>query len=327
MDFSRSKKRVLAVGDVNMDIVLTGLSAMPVAEQETLAQGMDFVVGGQAGTIARAMAQLGWEVSFAGRVGDDDFGRQALHALVTAGVDIGGVVVDPSLRTGTTVVLSTGTERAYATFPGSIAEVRRSDVTPALLAGADHIHVGSYFLLADLRPDMRELLQEARQRGLTTSMDPGWDPRGEWGKDIRAVLPFIDVFLPNEAEAMAITSTGTPEKALAALSGDARTVVVKRGAEGCMAGNGDTALRCPAFKVKAVDVTSAGDIFNAGFLHGFLNGWSLEESVRFAGACGAISVCRAGSAGIMTGVGQVDEFLASRGGEISVQAITMGGNG
>ena len=305
MDGPSVRKRILAVGDVNIDIVFTGLAGMPVPEQETLAQGMDIVVGGQAGTTARAMARLGWDVTFAGRVGDDDFGRQARHALVAAGVDIGGLVVDPALRTGATVVLSTGTRRAFATFPGSIAEVRLSDVTPALLSGADHLHVGSFFLLTALRQDMPELLQEARRRGLTTSMDPGWDPRRKWGKDLRAMLSSVDVFLPNEAEAMAITSARTPEKALAALSGDARTVVVKRGAEGCLAGNGKTALRCPAFKVKAVDVTSAGDIFNAGFLHGSLHGWGLEESMRFAGACGAISVCRAGSAGIMTGVEQV----------------------
>ena len=321
MDFSRVRKRVLAVGDVNMDIVFTGLAGMPVPEQETLAQGMDIVVGGQAGTIARAMARLGWGVTFVGRVGDDDFGRQARHALVAAGVDTGGVVVDPALRTGATVVLSTGSERAFATFPGSISEVRLSDVTSDLLSRADHLHVGSFFLLTALQPDMRELLREARRRGLTTSMDPGWDPRGEWGNDIREMLPFLDVFLPNKTEAMAITSTGTPEQALAALSGDAGTVVVKMGAEGCMAGNGNEALRCPAFKVKALDVTSAGDIFNAGFLHGFLHGWGLEKSVKFAGACGAMSVCRAGSAGIMTGVEQVQEFLAARGSEINVRAI------
>jgi sugar/nucleoside kinase (ribokinase family) len=325
MDFSRLQKRVLAVGDVNMDIVFTGLSGMPMPEQETLARGMDFVVGGQAGTIARTMARLGWDVTFVGRVGDDDFGRQARRALVAAGVDVGGVIIDPAFRTGATVVLSTGTERAYATFAGSTSEVRLSDVTPTLLSRADHLHIGSFYLLSALRPDMRELLQEARRRGLTTSMDPGWDPRGEWGNDIRAMLPFIDVFLPNEAEAMAITSTASPGKALAALSSNARTVVVKMGAEGCMAGNGNKALRCPAFRTKAVDVTSAGDIFNAGFLHGFLFGWGLEESLKFAGACGAISVSRTGSAGIMTGVEQVEEFLASRGSEISVQTITLEG--
>ena len=101
---------------------------------------------------------------------------------------------------------------------------------------------------------------------------------------------------------MAITRMQSPEKALAELHRGAATVVVKMGAEGCIACNGKDALRCPGFAVEALDVTGAGDNFNAGFLHGFLAGWSLAESLRFAGACGAISVCRPGGAGLVESV-------------------------
>jgi sugar/nucleoside kinase (ribokinase family) len=318
-------KRVLVVGDVNMDIILTGLPSMPIAEREILARGMETIVGGQAGTIARALARLGREVTFAGRVGDDDFGAQARRALAEAGVDTGGVVVDRSQRTGATVVLSAGTERGYATFPGCLAEVKVSDVTPALLSRAEHLHVGSFFLLTALRPDLPALLGDARRQGLTTSLDPGWDPSGEWAEDLRGVLPLVDVFLPNAAEAMAITATKSPEEALAALHRGARTVVVKMGAQGCIACNEKEALRCPAFPVDVLDVTSAGDIFNAGFLHGFLDGWSLAESLRFAAACGALSVCRPGSDGMLTDARQVEQFLAERGREIRVREISSGG--
>jgi sugar/nucleoside kinase (ribokinase family) len=65
----------------------------------------------------------------------------------------------------------------------------------------------------------------------------------------------------------------------------------------------------PAFDVPVIDVTSAGDVFNAGFLHGFLAGWELEQSARFANACGAIAVSQVGSAGIVSGVAQVEEFI------------------
>jgi sugar/nucleoside kinase (ribokinase family) len=314
-------KRVLVVGDVNIDIILTGLPGMPVAEQEMLARGMETVVGGQAGTIARALARLGQEVDFVGRVGNDDRGAQACRALSDAGIDTRGIVIDPSLPTGATVVLSTGTERGFATFPGCLAAMKAADVTPALLSRAAHLHVGSFFLLSALRPDVGGLLGEARRRGLTTSLDPGWDPRVEWADDIRAVLPLVDVFLPNAAEAMAISGMGSPEKALAELHRGAAAVVVKMGAQGCIACNTKEALRCPAFAVEARDVTSAGDIFNAGFLHGFLEGWGLAESLRFADACGALAVCRPGSAGIVTGVRQVEQFLAERGKEISVSSL------
>lgn len=302
-------KRVLAVGDVNIDLVFTGLERIPSAEQETLAHGLEFIVGGQTGTVARALSRLGLAVSFVGRVGDDEYGRTAVHALQAAGVSVSGVVVDPALRTGTTVVLSAGTQRTYITFPGSAARARRSDVTAEELSGADHLHVGSYYLQSALRPELPDLFREAKRRGLSTSLDPGWDPSREWGQDIQAVLPHVDVFLPNETEAMAITGAKTPEEALEALIGGGKTAVIKMGAAGCIAAGGGEACRCPAFRVQVVDVTSAGDIFNAGLLYGFLNGWSLAESTRFASACGAIAVTRAGSGGIVTGVEQVQEFL------------------
>jgi sugar/nucleoside kinase (ribokinase family) len=237
----------------------------------------------------------------------------AIQELSAAGVDVSGLVVDPSLKTGVTVVLSTGAERAFATYLGSISEVRRSDVKSELLAWADHLHVGSYYLQRAMRPDMLDLFQEAKRRGLTISTDPGWDSSKRWEKDLLAALRYVDIFLPNEVEAMTIAETDSPEKALEILAGYADTVVIKMGSTGCLARNSTASLYCPAFRVPVVDVTSAGDIFNAGFLHGFLNNWNLAETVQFANACGALAVSGAGSAGIMSGVAEVEAFLAARG--------------
>ncbi len=313
-------KRVLAVGDVNMDIVLTGLSRLPGAETESLAREMRSVVGGQTATVARALSRLGTPVSFVGRVGDDAEGRAALRELADCGVDVSGAVMDPSLPTGATVVLSTGAERAYATFAGALAQLTRLDVTPALLSACNHLHVGSYFLLKGLRADMAGLFQEARAKGLTTSLDPGWDPSREWGMGIREVLPFVDVFLPNAVEAKAITGKETPAEALEALE-HGGTVVIKMGRHGCVARGPSGSLRCDAFSVPITDVTSAGDVFDAGFLHGYLNGRGLADCLRFAAACGAISVSRPGSSGIMTGPEEVRDFLSAHAEEARPHAI------
>jgi sugar/nucleoside kinase (ribokinase family) len=164
---------------------------------------------------------------------------------------------------------------------------------------------------------MLDLFQEAKRRGLTTSTDPGWDSFKEWGKDILAVLRYVDIFLPNEVEAMAIAEAASPEKAMDILADYADTVVIKMGRKGCLARNSAASLYCPAFSVPVVDVTSAGDIFNAGFLYGFLDNWSLAETVKFANACGALSVSGAGSASIMSGVAEVEAFLAARGAEVT----------
>jgi sugar/nucleoside kinase (ribokinase family) len=142
------------------------------------------------------------------------------------------------------------------------------------------------------------------------------------------VLPQVDLFLPNQAEAAAITGEQAPEKALAALAALAppeAAVVIQMGAAGCLAGNRAEAWRCPAFRVKVVEVTSAGDVFDAGFLYGFLGGWSLPEAARFAGACGALAVRRPGSDGIVADLRQVQEFLASRQEEAVPVKLNPGG--
>jgi sugar/nucleoside kinase (ribokinase family) len=306
------RRRVVTVGDANPDIIFTGLTNIPCAEQDTMASGLEVVLGGQTATISRALARLGLAVTFVGRVGDDTYGRWAVEQLRGDGVDTSGMVIDPGLRTGATVVLSTGAERAFATYLGSISEVRRSDITPEILAHSDHLHIGSYFLQRRLHPDMLDLLKEAKRRGLTTSVDPGWDNFMEWNAGILAVLPFVDLFLPNLVEAQQITNTDSADAALETLARLGNVVVVKMGGEGCLVRHRDADLRSPAFEVQVVDVTSAGDVFNAGFLHGWLAGWDLERAARFANACGAIAVSQVGSAGVISGVAQVEEFIACR---------------
>jgi sugar/nucleoside kinase (ribokinase family) len=304
------RSRVVTVGDANPDIIFTGLTNIPCAEQDTLATGLEVVLGGQTATISRALSRLGLSVTFVGRVGDDSYGRWAVEQLRADGVDTSAMVIDPGLRTGATVVLSTGAERAFVTYMGSITEIRRNDITAEILANADHLHMGSYFLQRRLHPDVTDLMREARSRGLTTSVDPGWDNFMEWDAGILDVLPFVDVFLPNLIEARQITRAGSAAEALEVLARLGNTVVVKMGGEGCLVQQGETRFHRPAFDVEVVDVTSAGDVFNAGFLYGFFEGWELERAAGFANACGAIAVSQVGSAGIMSSVTQVEEFIA-----------------
>ena len=159
---------------------------------------------------------------------------------------------------------------------------------------------------------MLGLLREAKRRGLTTSVDPGWDNFLEWDAGILDALPFVDVFLPNLVEAQEITGAGSGEGAAEILAHRGNIVVVKMGGDGCLVRHRDIHFHVPAFEVQVVDVTSAGDVFNAGFLYGFLAGWELERTARFASACGAIAVSQVGSTGIVAGVAQVEEFLACR---------------
>ena len=306
-------KKILTIGEVNADIIFSGLSHLPRAEQDVIAPDFNIVVGGQTGTIARALSRLGMVVHFVGRVGDDGYGAMAVDQLRMDGVDASYVIADTTVRTGVTVVLSTGRERAYATYLGSMAAIEPDDVHRALEHPADHMHVGSYYLQTKLRPALPSLFAEAHDLGLTTSIDPGWDSFNQWQPDIFDVLSYTDLFLPNEVEALTITSTDTIEEALDALAPYGGMTVIKMGGKGCLIRHQSRTISAPPFPVEVVDVTSAGDVFNAGFLYGYLAGWPLGETARFANACGAIAVTRVGSLGLVSGVEEVEDFLAARG--------------
>lgn len=303
--------RVLAVGDVNIDLVLTGLSNIPCSEQEAVGTSFDVLVGGQTATFARTLTKLGESVTFVGRIGDDEYGMKAFSALQDDRVDTAGLIIDPTLKTGFTVVLSTGDERAYATYPGSIGEVCREDVHNGFLKMCDHMHVGSYYLQRKLQSDLCSLFKDAQALNVTTSLDSGWDPSGEWDIGIVNVLDYVDIFLPNEIEALNISQKDNKDDALDILLQKANTVVIKCGLNGCLAGDGNQIVFSPGFVVDVVDVTSAGDAFNAGFIYAMLNNWGLDEAARFANACGAIAVTKPGSSGILANIQEVDEFIAT----------------
>ena len=131
--------------------------------------------------MACGAARLGLRVAIVGVVGDDVFGRFMLDAMRDRGVDVSAVRVDPGTPTGATVILSNGRDRAILTAPGTIGAVTADDVPAGLLARARHLHIGSWFLQAGLQPGAGGLLAAARGAGLTTSIDPNWDPDGRLG--------------------------------------------------------------------------------------------------------------------------------------------------
>jgi sugar/nucleoside kinase (ribokinase family) len=219
---------------------------------------------------------------------------------------------DAQLRTGVTVALSAAHDRALVTFPGAIAALRTEDLDDALLARAGHLHVASYYLQDALRPDLPDLFARARALGLTVSLDPGFDPSRRWDDDIRALLPLLDVFLPNAMEACAITGTDTPQRALAALLNGRTRIVIKCGSDGSLSHDDDgRTIAVPALAVEAVDSTGAGDSFDAGFLHAWRRGRSTLECLRWGGVCGALSTRGIGGTAAQATAAEVRQWLAS----------------
>jgi sugar/nucleoside kinase (ribokinase family) len=281
---------LLVLGDVNPDLVLRGGDVTPAFGQaERIVDEANLTIGGSGGILACGAARLGLRTAFCGVVGDDLFGRFVREEMMGHGVDISGLVVLPGRPTGVTVVLSAPEDRAMLTAPGTIGELRGELIDLRLLHSARHVHVSSYFLQRGLAAHLPEIFQEVRARGGTVSVDPNWDPSGEWDGGLMRLLPRLDVFLPNAMEAMRMTHISDLDTAIARLRAHTSMVVIKNGGHGAIASSLGETARAPAFPVNVADSTGAGDSFDAGFLATWLDGQDIERCLAVGNACGALS--------------------------------------
>ncbi|MBN1286568.1 MAG: sugar kinase [Anaerolineae bacterium] len=305
---------VLVVGDLNVDLNLIGEDITPAFEQqEKLVDDAALVVGGSSGIFACQAAKLGLRVAFAGAVGDDAFGHFLTGALTGAGIDTQYVRVDPAVKTGLTVHLVRGNDRAMLTYLGTLGTFDAAHVTADILARTRHVHSGSYFVLPRLRPRLPALFAEARRLGASTSLDTNFDPTGQWDGGIGELLPQVDVFLPNAHELQSIAGVTGIDAAMEALAGrGVGTVAVKLGDAGATARAGAKTVQCAPFPVKVVDTTGAGDSFDAGFIYGYLHGWPLSDALRLGCACGALCATALGGVPGQPALAQACELAGLR---------------
>jgi sugar/nucleoside kinase (ribokinase family) len=288
-----SKFDILVAGEINPDLILSGDVVPAFGQVEKLVDSAALTVGSSSVIFACGAARLGLKVAFVGVCGADIFGRFMLDEMSKRGVDVSAVRVDPDRQTGLTVILNKGNDRAMLTHTGTIADLRADAVTDDLLRQSRHLHIASYFLQTALQPDLPDLFRRARTLGLTTSLDTNWDPSGRW-IGVLELLSLADIFLPNENEAIAISQARTDGQALKRLAQHTGTVAMKRGAQGALACHGEETASVCALSGNVVDTVGAGDTFDAGFVYGFLNGWSLEKALWLAAVCGSLSTRAAG---------------------------------
>lgn len=288
--------RILVAGELNADLILSGLPTLPVLGRELLGTGFQMTMGSSSAITAARMAALGADVAFTGAVGQDDLGQFVLHELRGYGVNADAVhILD--MPSGVTIALTYSDDRALLTYPGTIDRYDGANITPELLREFTHLHIGSFFLQTALQPRIATIFEMAHAEGLTTSLDVGWDPAEDWMNNpyLTPALAQTDYFLPNEEETQALS--GGESSRLAQQVG--KLLVVKRGADGAAAydNQGRLLASVPTLPFAVVDTTGAGDAFNAGFLFATcVAGDPLVDALRFAAACGAQAVGQVGGA-------------------------------
>ncbi len=279
---------ILVFADACVDLILRDDDVQPQFGQvEKLVADYELVMGGSCCIFAAQAAKLGLRVAILGRVGDDAPGRLIMDALAAAGVDMRYMSVHPQLRTGITVHLVQGRDRAMLTHLGAMNALTRADISDPLLASARHLHYGSLYLQTGLLPDWATILRRAKQLGLTTSLDTNWDPAEVWDYDLASGLRYVDVLLPNEQEARHLSGRSDFTAAVECLRAQVPLLVIKRELQGAVAWQ---AQREFAHRVEPAppggDGIGAGDSFDAGFLAGWLGALPLATCLAIGCQCG-----------------------------------------
>jgi sugar/nucleoside kinase (ribokinase family) len=306
---------VLSVGILVADIFVPPIARLPAAGE--LVSTEDFLVqpGGCAANTAIVLGRLGVAATVVGRVGDDLFGKLVEQYLEKRGVDTSGVLRTEGEGTSKTVALSVvGDDRRFLHTFGANGVLTAEDIPDDALRSAGILYVGGYLVLPSLRQHaLADRFRLAREHGTTVVLDVvvPTDQADLSLDDVRELLPLTDYFLPNEDEARALTGEPEPrEQAERIVGAGARTVVIKRGADGVFVRGGGDAFELPAPPIDAVEPSGAGDAFAAGLAAGLLEGWPLERCIRYASVIGASACTALGCyAGAFTR-GEADEFLS-----------------
>jgi sugar/nucleoside kinase (ribokinase family) len=280
----------VVVGDAAFDVMAR--PAGPIVPGDDVRAKVITSSGGAAANTAAWLAFLGAEVTLVSRVGADLPAEHVRRALAAAGVRC-AFTVDPDAPTGCVVVLiDERGERSMMPDRGANARLRPTDLDPALLDGAAHLHLSGYVLLDESSRDAGiAALRAARRAGLTTSVDPQAANLISSPADFLELVRGVDLLLPNATE-LAVLAGAAPPAALLEVVG---AIAVTSGADGATWIGRDGVLSVPAEPAACVDSTGAGDAFDAGLIAVWTTGASPREALLSGVRAGALATGQAGA--------------------------------
>jgi len=294
----KSSPEVLCAGIIVADHLCTPIERVPGAGELVMADGMLLTIGGCAANAAVDLAKMGVRPAIVGRVGGDPFGRIVSDLLREAKVDTTHLRVSPTADTSQTLIVNVqGQDRRFIHTFGANAEFSAGDIPPSLLEMCKVLYLGGYLLMPGLQDDeLVPVFAAARGRGIKVVLDVAIPKPGSYRDRLQKVLPYVDVFLPNNHEGELITGHKDPlRQAETFRQMGARTAVVTLGGEGSILVQDGLRLRAGVFGVPFVDGSGGGDAFDAGYIYGLLHDLGSEDCLRIASALGASCVRAVGT--------------------------------
>ncbi len=306
------KYDLICIGTALVDSIIKGFDPEPISKSGYKAESGSLNVGGEAVNEAVTAAKLGMKTGIFCSLGEDPAGDMIVAALDKNGVDTGLILRSKEHPTPVTTMFVKEDGSRKSITNGSHRYNFRPDLHLESFTNARAIILGSLFRAPFDDPDIiYEVLKAAKAAGETVFGDtklPNF--RFLTLEDLKNSLPMLDYITPNEDEAKYYSGKEEPEAmADVFLNLGIKNVLIKLGPQGCFFKNEKEKISLPAFDIKAVDATGAGDNLIAGFATELLLGAGHEEALRFANACGAICTTAVGAVTAIKDRPQVLEFM------------------
>lgn len=295
---------IVSMGVHILDVLGRHVLEVPPGQGIALIDEIRITAAGTSAGTSVDLAKLGCKVTAVGAVGNDEMGNILIGILNRHGVNTKYIVRKDGVQTsGTILPIRPNGERPALHVMGSNASFCFDDVPVDLIAKADFVHVGGFYLMPKFDgPDTVKTLKLAKSSGAITTMDILGVKKEKMAEKIAPCMPYLDYFMPNLEEAGMITGLSDPDAMCKYfLSAGAKNVILKMGERGSLilSSNGER-IRVPAFKVRLVDTTGCGDAWSAGFIAGLSLNMSISKAAQLGSACGSLVASGLGSdAGII----------------------------
>lgn len=300
--------KIVVIGSSNTDLVVNTDRA-PEGGETVLGNGFAVNHGGKGANQAVAVSRIGGTVSFISKVGNDTFGSQMRRHYEDEGMDVSYVLVDALAPSGVALIIVDGkAENRIVVAPGANGNLAEEDIDKAGLAVEK-----SEFVLLQLEIPMTTVeyaVRMAASLGKKVIVNPA--PACPLSEEL---LRDVYLITPNETEAgiltgITIVDNDSAIKAAEALLGlGVQNVVITLGEKGALVYNVEVSMFVPAYQVKAVDTTAAGDVFNGALAVALSEGRTLPDAARFACAASAISVTRMGAQNSVPSRDELDNYI------------------
>jgi ribokinase len=311
MKASSPAPRILVIGSSNTDMIIR-LDRIPRPGETILGGAFSTAAGGKGANQAVGAARAGGCVTFVARVGRDMFGEQAVAGFMKDGINVEHIVRDAAAPSGVALIfVAKDGENSIAVASGANGALAPADVRKAKGAFAE-----AAVLVMQLETPLATVQAAAdlaAQAGVPVILNPA--PAQPLPTQL---LKRVSILTPNETEAELLTGIKVDDEASAAQAAarlrklGVQTVIITLGARGAFIAEAGGNQLVPGFKVKAVDTTAAGDIFNGALAVALAEGQPLAGAVRFANAAAALSVTKLGAQPSAPLRRDIEKFLRAR---------------